>query len=58
VEVDEVVDVPTKEEFDAFVLVVQALGVKVTALEAQVKVMPQDVKDKLVAVLEWLKLNV
>ena len=52
------VNVPVKEEFDALVLVVQALGVKVTTLEAQVKVMPQDVKDKLIAVLEWLKANV
>lgn len=45
------VDVVTQADFDALVA-------RVTALEAQIKVMPQDVKDKLIAVLEWLKVNV
>jgi hypothetical protein len=50
--VGDVVDVPTKEDFDLLVAAVEALDVKVTALEGQIKVMPQDVKDKLIAVLE------
>jgi uncharacterized HAD superfamily protein len=50
-----VVDVPTKEEFDALVAIVEALGVKVTALEAQIVEMPQDVKDAAIKLLEWLR---
>jgi hypothetical protein len=51
VEVGSVVDVVETEKFDALVA-------RVAALEGQIKVMPQDVKDKLIAVLEWLKANV
>jgi len=47
-------DLPIVPSMDDF----NALMVRVTALEAQVKAMPQDVKDKLIAVLEWLKANV
>jgi hypothetical protein len=53
-----VVDVPTRAEFDALVAVVQALSADVTALEAQLVEMPQDVKDALTKVLEWMKTNV
>jgi BMFP domain-containing protein YqiC len=44
------VDVPTKEDFDA-------LTARVAALEAKLEI-PQDVKDALLKVLEWLKATV
>lgn len=35
-----------------------ALVARVAALEAQIKVMPQDVKEKLIAVMGWITSNV
>jgi hypothetical protein len=42
------VDVPTNEEFAALVA-------RVTALEGQIKVMPQNVKDALKIVTDWIQ---
>jgi BMFP domain-containing protein YqiC len=60
--VGSVVDVVSREEFVALLAALDlyktATGVRLTALEAAVKTMPQDVKDKLVAVLGWVTANV
>ena len=68
------VDVISREEFDAFVAEVNArfsaLGLGLTETEAglvtlegmvaslEITPMPQDVKDALIKVLEWMKVNV
>ena len=45
------VDVPSREEFDA-------LAARVAVLESQIKVMPVDVKTALTVVLGWIEANV
>ena len=56
------VDVASREEFDALAARVTAAEVGLVMLEgivADLQVpMPQDVKDALIQVLEWLKVNV
>lgn len=47
-----VVDVPTKEEFEALITRVTTLEEVIIALSEPI---PQDVKDALIKVLEWLK---
>jgi hypothetical protein len=49
------VEVVTQADFDAYKAATDA---RLAALEAASTPMPQDVKDKLIAVLEWLKVNV
>jgi hypothetical protein len=57
------VDVASREEFDALAARVTAAETGLVMLESivadlQVTPMPQDVKDALIKVLEWLKVNV
>ena len=56
------VDVVTTETFNVLVAALDvykaAADARLTALEAAATPMPQDVKDALVKVLEWLKVNV
>jgi hypothetical protein len=47
-----VVDVPSKDEFDALTARVTALEQALATLQQP---LPQDVKDALLKVLEWLK---
>jgi hypothetical protein len=47
-----VVDVPTKEEFIALIARVTTLEQQIAALQEPI---PQDVKDALTKVLDWLK---
>jgi hypothetical protein len=56
------VDVVTTETFNdliaAWDVYKAAIDARLATLEAAATPMPQDVKDKLIAVLEWLKVNV
>lgn len=52
------VNVPTQEDFDALTVIVQGIDARLKIVEANVKVMPDNIKTALKAVLEWMDANV